>query len=651
MRNYLRFKAGITGKEAGTMNNNQKVCGNKASDISAIKEMLRLSLRGYKIWWVENPQLLLSSAAYAAVSSLSPYAGIWLLARLINEVAGPHDLHRLMVLTAAVLIQTAVLKILSAGLERWKNVQWAGIWHTQNKIFMSKLLSMDFAAVSNPHIQELRFQIWQNSNSGAWGFYKLLFCFEDMVKSVVSIGGAIVLTIPLFILSVPEECGGLVIFNNPLFIVLIIVSMLAAALEPFFSVKANDYLVKYSNEHKMGNRLFSFWLGELGSDRTRALDVRIYRQDVLSKSNLEQNNPFNGKSKLAKAAKGPMGGFRALSGAASQIYVGIAYIFVCLKALGGAFGVGSIMQYVGSITALSGRVSSFMQVLGDLHNNTAFLRTSFEFLDMPDSVNQGSHIMEKGRDEKYKIEFRNVSFQYPGQDSYALSNVSLTFHAGGKLAVVGMNGSGKTTFIKLLCRLYTPTEGEILLNGVDIRTYDYYEYMSMLSVVFQDFKLLSFALGQNIATKVNYNGDKAKHCLHNAGFGERFNRLPRGLETVLYKDFDEKGVNISGGEAQKIALARALYKNAVFIVLDEPTAALDPIAEFEVYDKMNEMVGDKSAIFISHRLSSCRFCQDIVVFHEGRLIQRGSHNELVADKSGKYYELWNAQAQYYTTKT
>ncbi|MDO4302320.1 MAG: ABC transporter ATP-binding protein [Bacillota bacterium] len=634
------------------MNNNQKVCGSKASDILSIKEMLWLSLRGYQIWWAENPQLLPATAAYAAVSSLSPYVGIWLLARLIDEIAGSCDSHMLMVLTAAELIQAAVFKILSAGLERWKDVQWAGIWHTQNKIFMTKLLSMDFAAVSNPHIQELRFQIWQNSNSGAWGLYKLLFCLEDMVKSVVSIGGAIVLTIPLFTLSVPKECGGLAILNNPLFMVIMIASIFTAALlAPFFSIKANDYWVKYSNEHKMGNRLFSFWLGELGSDRTRALDVRIYRQDVLSKSNLEQNNPFNGKSKLAKAAKGPMGGFRALSGAASQIYVGIAYIFVCLKALGGAFGVGSIMQYIGSITALSGRVSSFMQVLGDLRNNTAFLRTSFEFLDMPDSINQGSQIMEKKRGEKYKIEFRNVSFRYPGQESYALRNVSLTFHAGCKLAVVGMNGSGKTTFIKLLCRLYSPTEGEILLNEVDIRTYDYYEYISILSVVFQDFKLLSFALGQNIAAKVNYNDDKAERCLYNASFGERFNRLPEGLKTILYKDFDDKGVNISGGEAQKIALARALYKNAVFIVLDEPTAALDPIAEFEVYDRMNEMVGDKSAVFISHRLSSCRFCKDIVVFHEGRLIQRGSHNELVADKSGKYYELWNAQAQYYIVKT
>ena len=215
------------------------------------------------------------------------------------------------------------------------------------------------------------------------------------------------------------------------------------------------------------------------------------------------------------------------------------------------------------------------------------------------------------------------------------------------MAVVGMNGSGKTTMIKLLCRLYDPTEGEIMLNDIDIKKYDYDEYMSIFSVVFQDFKLLSFTLGQNVAASTEYDGVKTENCLNMAGFGDRLSDMQKGLETALYKDFEEDGVEISGGEAQKIAIARALYKDAPFIVLDEPTAALDPIAEYEIYSKFNEIVGNKTAIYISHRLSSCRFCNDIAVFHEGELIQRGSHDTLIADENGKYYELWNAQAQYY----
>lgn len=241
-----------------------------------------------------------------------------------------------------------------------------------------------------------------------------------------------------------------------------------------------------------------------------------------------------------------------------------------------------------------------------------------------------------------------LSFKYPEADSYALRDVSIKFNVGEKLAVVGMNGSGKTTFIKLLCRLYDPVEGEILLNGKNIKEYNYTEYMSIFSVVFQDFKLFSFTLDQNVAVSMKSDKKKVEECLIKTGFGDRLANLPSGVDTYIYKDFEEAGVEVSGGEAQKIALARALYKDAEFIVLDEPTAALDPIAEFEVYSKFNEIVNNKTAIFISHRLSSCKFCENIVVFHEGKIIQYGNHDNLIADKDGKYNELWYAQAKYYT---
>ncbi|MCL2285030.1 MAG: ABC transporter ATP-binding protein, partial [Firmicutes bacterium] len=221
--------------------------------------------------------------------------------------------------------------------------------------------------------------------------------------------------------------------------------------------------------------------------------------------------------------------------------------------------------------------------------------------------------------------------------------LSINFRIGQRLAVVGMNGSGKTTMIKLLCRLYDPTEGEITLNGIDIRKYRFHEYMAIFSVVFQDFGLFDFTLAQNVATSAKPDFARVTECLDKAGFDMK----GMELDSYLYKGYDENGIEISGGEAQKIALARALYKNAPFIVLDEPTAALDPIAEYEIYSKFNEIVGEKTAIYISHRLSSCRFCDDIAVFDKGKLVQRGSHDRLVADAKGKYHELWNAQAQYY----
>lgn len=246
------------------------------------------------------------------------------------------------------------------------------------------------------------------------------------------------------------------------------------------------------------------------------------------------------------------------------------------------------------------------------------------------------------------MEFRDVSFRYPGSELYALRHVNLRFKVGSRMAVVGENGSGKTTFIKLLCRLYDPTEGEILLNGIDIRKYRYEEYMQLFSVVFQDFQLLSQPLGNNVSGSLHYDRQRASKALEDAGFGERLATLPQGLDTMLYKEFGENGVEVSGGEAQKIAIARALYKDAPFIILDEPTAALDPIAEAEIYSKFNDIVTDKTAIYISHRLSSCKFCDEILVFHQGAVIQQGTHEDLLAKEGEKYHQLWHAQAQYYT---
>ena len=325
----------------------------------------------------------------------------------------------------------------------------------------------------------------------------------------------------------------------------------------------------------------------------------------------------------------------------------VIYVFVCVYSLLGTFGIGSIVKYVGFIQAITDCITSYFTVFADIKYNTPFVEDYLAYFDIPQKMYQGSLTVEKRDDSEYYVEFRDVSFKYPGAETYALRHVNMKFKVGERLAVVGMNGSGKTTFIKLMCRLYDPTEGEILLNGVNIQKYNYDEYLALFSVVFQDFKLFSFSLGENVASSAMYDADMVVSVLNQSGFGERLAIMPDGIKTALYKDFDKKGIEISGGEAQKIAFARALYKNAPFIILDEPTAALDPIAEYEIYSRFNEIVDDKTAIYISHRLSSCRFCDKIAVFDNGKIVQQGSHEELVKDQKGKYYELWHAQAQYY----
>ncbi len=318
-------------------------------------------------------------------------------------------------------------------------------------------------------------------------------------------------------------------------------------------------------------------------------------------------------------------------------------------ALKGGITVGSIAKYVTCIMLLVETLINIVTTTQQALYNNHYLKRYFSYFDIPNNMYQGSLTVEKRDDNEYYVEFRNVSFKYPNTEAYALRNVNLKFKIGEKLAIVGMNGSGKTTFIKLLCRLYDPTEGEILLNGVNIQKYDYDEYMSVFSVVFQDFSLFSFKIGEVVASSKTFDENKVRECLVKANFGDRLHEMPEGIHTYLYKGYDQSGIEISGGEAQKIALARALYKDSPFILLDEPTAALDPISEYEVYSNFNAISGDKTTVYISHRLASCRFCNKIVVFDDGKIVQHGSHEELLSDVNGKYHELWNAQAQYYTT--
>lgn len=612
-------------------------------------EARRLNNRAFGIYCRRYPQMMLSRFLCIAWKALTPYVGIHLSAMIIDELAGARDLRRLRTLVLATLLTAALTTFLSAFLEKWKNTQNAGLWLKVKQIYTEKLLSMDYVNLDDSKTAELLSKILQNQRGNGWGLYRVLQNYEALVKSFFSIFGGISLTVSLFVSPVPKSAGAYTILSHPLFVVPLIVVMLAITYAaPALSTKAGSYWAMHSGVHNLANRLFEFF-GWLGYKRELAADVRMYQQEKLCEPyNRSKDDVFGSSGLFARRSRGPIGLYLAASAAVSTSFTGIVYLFVCLKAWAGAFGPGAVTQYIASITRVSGSVSGLIATLGDMRNNASFLEPVFTLLDLPNNMYQGSLTVEKRSDRRYEIEFRNVSFKYPGSSTYALHNVSMQFEIGKRLAIVGMNGSGKTTFIKLLCRLYDPTEGEILLNGIDIRKYNYQEYMSIFSVVFQDFKLFAQKLGENVAAGAEYDPALTLDCLKKAGLADMLAKLPNGMETYLYKEYDKDGINVSGGEGQKIAIARALYKDAPFIILDEPTAALDPVAEAEIYSKFDEIAGDKTAIYISHRLSSCRFCDEIVVFDEGTVIQQGTHDALVTQKDGKYYELWHAQAQYYT---
>jgi len=620
----------------------------KNKDLLSFRETWQLTKRACKLWNQYAPNYLLSILLSTGAATLTPLVSICFSAQILNELSGARDPERLRFWIMLTVGVAAAMTLLTAILKRWKNACGSALWHRNARITADKMLSMDFAAADAPKTHELLSQIRQNTNYFGHGMMRLLYLIEPLLQAASGIIGALLLTAPLFAERVPDPAGQWILLNHPVVTGVILLGMLSVTLlAPLCRNKSTALLMRAVESIKTGNRFFMYF-GSFAEDRQRRLDIRMYEQDRILRHYQDADINNSAVKMFGLKTRGPIGLWRALSEGISVVFTGMAYLFVCLKAWSGAFGVGSVVQYVSAITSLSANLGKLLSTWGELRGNAVILKTTFEFLDIPNEMHQGSLTTEKRSDRQYEIEFRDVSFKYPGAEEYALRHVSMKFRVGERLAVVGQNGSGKTTFIKLLCRLYDPTEGVILLNGIDIRKYRYDEYLALFSIVFQDFRLMSFSLGENVAAAVQYDADHAAVCLDHAGFAARLQSLPHGLDTMLNKEFDQQGVQVSGGESQKIALARALYKNAPFVILDEPTAALDPVAEMEVYTKFDEICGDRTAVYISHRLSSCRFCDAIMVFHEGRIVQQGSHDELVSDQRGKYHELWYAQAQYYT---
>ena len=614
------------------------------------RESWRIFKRAFLLVHRYSPHLYLPLTVCALVTAVTPYVTVFLSARVIDELAGARRPEILWRWVVAAVAATGAIALLNAALGAWRTSRTNAFPISRYRIYSDKLMDMDYADLEKQSTRDLLAQVKQNEWWMELGILKVPYLYNSILQNALGIVSAVALTMGLFFTRTPESAGVLTLLDGPVGILALVVAVaIPTALGPWLWGKVLRYEQgeTMAEQARLGNRIFSAF-GFPANEQHRQLDIRMYRQHTITRHYMRQDKTFSADGPKAKMHAGKVGLMSAVSAGMSALSTGAVYLYVCLKAWAGAFAVGMATQYIGAVTALTGNVRGLLSDLSELRNNAVYLSLTFEFLDIPNAMYQGSLTTEKRSDRQYNVEFRDVSFKYPGSDNWALRHVSVKFKVGSRLAVVGENGSGKTTFIKLLCRLYDPQEGQILLNGIDIRKYNYRDYMDVFSVVFQDFQLLSQPLGANVAGSANYDRARVTQSLTDAGFGERLETLPDGLDTQLYRDFNGEGVMISGGEAQKIAIARALYKDSPFIILDEPTAALDPMAEAEIYAQFNEISGDKTAIYISHRLSSCKFCDEILVFHDGQIIQQGTHDGLAADESGKYHELWHAQAQYYT---
>ncbi len=325
----------------------------------------------------------------------------------------------------------------------------------------------------------------------------------------------------------------------------------------------------------------------------------------------------------------------------------MTYCYLIKDVIDGNISLGSFSMYVSAITAFSASVKDIITSIVDIKVYGVYYEALEKYINIKDTMRENARL-SLPQMEDFLIEFKNVSFKYPGQNAFALKNINATIQKGKKISIVGENGSGKTTFIKLLCRLYDPTEGKILLNGVNIKDIDYDEYMKVFAAVFQDYKLFSFSVKENIIWMDNSTDsrEKTSALLNDIGLGERINSLPKGIDTSVYKEFDSSGFEPSGGESQKIAITRAIAKDAQIVILDEPLSALDPKAENEMFVQFDNIVKQKTAIYISHRLSSCRLCDEILVFKQGEICEHGTHEQLLA-RNREYQKLYSLQAKYY----
>ena len=326
----------------------------------------------------------------------------------------------------------------------------------------------------------------------------------------------------------------------------------------------------------------------------------------------------------------------------------IAYAFLISLVLRDGLGVAEFLLYFTATGGFAGWVSGILSGFSSLYKQSLDISTIRDCLEYyePFQFDGGRHL-EAEAEREYEIRLECVSFRYPGAEQDTLTNINLTLHPGEKLAVVGLNGAGKTTLIKLICGFLDPTEGRVLLDGKDIRDYDRMDYYTMFSAVFQDFSLLAGTIATNVAqNNVDIDMERVRECVEKAGLRTKVETLPDGYETYLNREVYEEATLLSGGETQRLMLARALYKNAPFIILDEPTAALDPIAESEMYQKYHEVTGGRSSIYISHRLASTRFCDRIILIDDAGICEEGTHEELLR-LGGRYAALYAVQSKYY----
>lgn len=592
-------------------------------EVKPMKNLRKLKMF-FSLSWSISPSYIIFLVLSTIISSGQIFANVIIPKYIIDELVGPKDIERLILFGSLIVLSNLLFAFLNNTMKRIMDVKNIYMNEMMNKAMAEKIMNVEFSYLENPYYLDLKERAaFAATNQSA--MRRLIENMALMLKNLVTIIGLVAI---MFTLSW-------------ILVVLLAVAIIIALLIYRFFM---NYQINFFQEIIPVNRKYGYYVNLAFNDKLQK-DIRLYNMskmmtDRVTHYNAEINQWFSKYYEKQGKYLGLYGIINDLQGALAYGYVGLRVI---TDKLGPKIGLGSFTMYVNAAinftkttTEFGNNVINIVQVLG-------YLDPFMEFMSLPDEGQVGGSL--KFERDVETIEFKDVSFKYPGGDKFVLQDISFKIDKGEKISIVGLNGAGKTTLVKLICRLYRPTKGKILINGHDIFEYEHNSYMKKIAAVFQDFKLFNFTIEENITCQeANKDAEKAMELIEEVGLKENIESLPNGIKSLFGKAYDESGIEMSGGESQKIAIARALYKDASLVILDEPTSALDPLAEADIYENFNNLVGGKTALYISHRMSSSIFCDRILVIDGGRISDFDTHENLMKKQDSLYYKLYKAQA-------
>lgn len=617
-------KENIVEKEDARENDCEKINNIKKEPV--VRSVLSLMI---KTAWKEKPVLFVSYFGLFFCEFVNSIKKVLLPKFLIDELVlvingAPVSEHMNMIVlyTSLIIVIEFCASVLGSCMRKIK----VSLQEWFNGYFEVKLagqaMNMDFEHTENPDALDQLNKAKEGIgwySGGVVGILDLLYQMIFNAAVLMSVSVIIFIKCPLLI---PLQLSALIVMS-------------------FYNAKINKIQEENFLKLAKSNRVFGYILFRLVNFKY-GKDIRLYdSSSMMHKKAQVQTNEMveRWKNEAVKTGRNWI-----KINVVNSLRDGSSYFYIGYLAVKKVISIGDFTMCILSASELYWSIHRIITFGMDIKKRCKYAYQFLLFMEYPAAMETGDRPVKEG---EHVIEFKDVSFKYPRCGDYTLKHVNIKIKSGEHLSVVGLNGAGKTTFIKLLCRLYRVTDGEICIDGVNIMEYSDEEYRKLFAVVFQDFQLFAFSLRENITFGDQSRDDEVERVLRQSGFYDDAMELEKGLDTIIYKSFDESGVELSGGQRQKTAIGRALYRNAPIVILDEPTAALDPLAEHDIYSRFNSLMDGKTAIYISHRLSSCRFCDHIAVFADNTIKEYGTHDELLGVEDGIYANMFKTQAKHY----